>query len=141
MPFKTAVDTHLESLDSDGYEFKILQFLRKNALGASKAKGWPKIKEILNINEEEFSKEDFQHGLVSSSRVNKFYICSNNRGYYIPDDVNDVAIAKHYYESRIESMLSNLNNLIEMSNAIYPDCNFPGIETWLDEVKSRIKPS
>lgn len=138
MPFKAAVDAHLESLDSEGYEFKVLSYLRYNALGAKKAKSWKKIASALEIPAEEYSKEDFQNGLLSSSRVNPFFICSCNKGYYIAENISDINIAKHYYESRITTMVSNLKFLIDRSNQIYPECNFQMVEEWLDIVKSNL---
>ncbi|MCM2249039.1 MAG: hypothetical protein NDI58_00440 [Geothrix sp.] len=138
MPFKTAVQAYLDTLDPDSLEFKVLNYLHKNGIGSSKAKSWGKIQEFAKVDSDEYSKEDFQNGLLAKSRQNKFFICSNNRGYYIPESINDITVAKHYYESRIESMLSNLNNLLAVSQIAYPETEFKCIDDWLAEALARI---
>lgn len=138
MPFKLAVQTYLDTLDPDCHEFRILNYLHKNGIGSSKAKSWSKIQEFAKIDPEEYSKEDFQNGLLAESRQNQFFICSNNRGYFIPESINDIMIAKHYYESRIESMLSNLNKLLSISLVAYPETKFKSIDEWLMEALARI---
>lgn len=141
MPFKTAVQAYLDTLDPDGQEFKVLSYLHKNGIGTSKAKSWGKIQEFAKIDPDEYSKEDFQNGLLAESRQNKFFICSNNRGYFIPESINDITVAKHYYESRIESMLRNLNNLLAVTLVAYPETKFNCIDDWLAEALARIHAS
>jgi hypothetical protein len=139
MPFKTAVLAYLASIDSDSDDYRALDYLVKNALGSSKSKGWPKIKEFAGIDTEEYKQHDFQNGVLALSRQNKFFICSNNKGYYIPENENDIKVAKQYYESRIETMLTNLKHLRTVAIEGYPAIEFKSVEAWLEEVVARLQ--
>ncbi len=103
-------------------ETEILSFLISNAVGRTNAKSWKKINAHLRNLPTPIVmvKQDFQHGLLSHSRANNYFIGSSNRGFFIIDDVQDARTSAGYYRSRIQSETMHLSQLVSIGIAHTP---------------------
>lgn len=108
------------SLGSD--EAAILTFLVNNAVGKANAKSWKKINAHLRSLPTPIVmvKQDFQHGLLSHSRENNYFIGSSNKGFFIIDDIQDARASASYYRSRIQSETMHLSQLVSIGLAHTP---------------------
>jgi len=103
-------------------EKEILVFLINNAVGKANAKSWKKINAHLRSlpTPVVMVKQDFQHGLLSHSRANNYFIGSSNTGFFIIDDLHDARASASYYRSRIQSETTHLCQLVNIGLAHSP---------------------
>jgi predicted RNA-binding protein YlxR (DUF448 family) len=115
MPFLSAAQSHVQTLQPGSADRLILEFLLQNAVGRHNAQPWSAVDTHLNNHGVSIRQQTFQQGLLKKSREGEVFIGSNDhgigRGYFIIQEREDAEIIRQWYLRRIQVEQGHLDQL------------------------------
>jgi len=96
-----------------GYDYVILSYLLREAVGVANAKPWTSIsRHLLEVHQVKLRPQTFQEGLLKKSREGPAFIGSDpRRGYFIIETPEDLKVAEEFITTRIAQQQARLEVL------------------------------
>lgn len=115
MAFVNSAATTIGTLSPGHPERVVLEYLLQHARGRLNARPWAEIETQLSMLNVHLTREQFQQGILASTRSGEIFIGSNDRGpgrgYFLIETLEDAEFVREFYTRRIAAQQTNLDHL------------------------------